>query len=147
MTPTHSEIGEYTPGHSTIWVPCQHGYAPAAKARNEQHNVFSVPSAPEGWDFSSKHTNVMKVERAVGKKKKRGFTSQTREWQHLIFMRRVGADDSAARRRAARGGASRPDRKRDNRRREMSNNTLRGRDIPDLLSVITPQTYLARSAL
>lgn len=62
-------------------------------------------------------------------------------------MRRVGADDSAARRRAARGGASRPDRKRDNRRREMSNNTLRGRDIPDLLSVITPQTYLARSAL
>lgn len=62
-------------------------------------------------------------------------------------MRRVGADDSAARRRAARGVASRPDRKRDNRRREMSNNTLRGRDIPDLLSVITPQTYLARSAL
>ena len=89
-------------------MPCQHSYVPAAEARNEQHNVFSVLSAPEGQDFSSKHTNVMKVERAVEKKKKEGgFTSQTREWQHLIFMRRVGADDSAARRRAARGGKRR----------------------------------------
>lgn len=39
------------------------------------------------------------------------------------------------------------DRERDNCWREMSSSTVRGRDVPDLLSVITPQTYLARSAL
>lgn len=92
-------------------MPCQHGYAPAAEARHEQRSVFSAVNAPEGRDFSSKHTNVMKVEREVRRKKKKDFTSQTREWQHLIFVRRVGADDSAARRLAAAGGASRPDRK------------------------------------
>lgn len=39
------------------------------------------------------------------------------------------------------------DRKKDNRRREMSNNALSATDVPDLLSVITPHTYLGRSAL
>lgn len=66
-------------------------------------------------------------------------SGETRLLKSSWRMLCIGADDSEPTRLA--------DRKKDNCRREMSTSTLRGRDIPDLLSVITPQTYLACSAL
>lgn len=69
----------------------------------------------------------------------RDESGETRLLKSSWRMLCIGADDSEPARLA--------DRKKDNCRREMSTSTLRGRDIPDLLSVITPQTYLACSAL